>query len=109
VSRGLQRERDLVTRFRDEGMFAMRAPASKGEVDVIVVSGYDDYNNVRRPRVRFFEVKSTKAGPYAGFGPEDRKALLNEAERVGAEAYLCWWPVRKEPEFISSDHWPRKR
>jgi Holliday junction resolvase len=97
-----------VTRFRDEGMFAMRAPASKGEVDVVVVSGYEDYNNVRRPRVRFFEVKSTKAGPYSGFGPADREALLSEARRAGAEAFLCWWPPNKGPQFIHSDEWPRK-
>jgi Holliday junction resolvase len=86
----------------------MRAPASKGEFDVIEVTAYEDFEKKRLPRVRLFEVKSTKAGPYAGFGPADREALLNEANRVGAEAYLCWWPVRKEPQFIPSRDWPRK-
>ena len=106
MSRGIQRERDLVNRLRAQGEFAIRAPASKGEVDVVAIRAYEDYNKRTLPRVRFFEVKSTAAGPYSHFGPKDREALLAEAKKAGAEAYLCWWPPNKQPQFIASVDWP---
>ena len=102
VSRGIQRERDLVLRLRGEGWWAMRSPASKGAVDVVAL----------RPGVapRFFEVKATAAGPYAGFLPADRAALLEEAEDAGASAWLVWWPYdRQGPRFIPADAWPNQR
>lgn len=29
-----------------------------------------------------------------GFGPADRLALIEAAERAGWEPWLCWWPSR---------------
>lgn len=100
MSRGHQRERDLVNILREEGWFALRAPASKGEVDVVAI---------RHGNVEFYEVKSTAAGPYAHFGPADRAALRAEADRAGADAILCWWPPRKAPEFIPARDWPKSK
>lgn len=97
MSRGLQRERDLVNRLRTEGWWALRSPASKGTVDVVAI---------KTPLVRFVEVKSTQAGPYSHFGPAEREALSLEAKQAGAEAWLVWWPKHKQPQWIAEKDWP---
>lgn len=96
--RGIQRERDLVKRLRAEGWWAMRSPASKGCVDVVALKAGH--------RPRFYEVKSTEAGPFHSFGPADRAELLAAAKLAGAVAELCFWPTRCEPQFISPADWP---
>ena len=87
-----------MNRLREDGWWAIRSPASKGTVDVVAI-----YHG---KLINFYEVKSTKAGPYSHFGPKDRADLKAEADRAGATAWLCWWPPRKDPEFIPSDEWP---
>ena len=101
MSRGLQRERDLVLKLREEGHWAIRSPASKGDVDVVAIRLEDG-----ETRVFFYEVKSTVAGPYSHFGPADRASLSAAANEVGASAWLCWWPPRRKPQFIPSSDWP---
>ena len=96
--RGIQRERDLVNDLRGEGFFAIRAPASLGVADVVALKDGE--------RPRLVEVKSTKAGPYAGFGPADRKALAEMAAQAGADAYLYWHPPRRKPKWIPESEWP---
>lgn len=96
--RGIQRERDRVNWYRDRDWFAMRAPASLGPVDVIAMK--------KGERTRFEELKSTSAGPYAGFGPADRAELSFIAELAGASAYLVWWPKRSKPVEIPEADWP---
>lgn len=96
--RGIQRERDLKNRLIDEGYFAMRAPASLGVADVVALKAGEE--------PLMIEVKSTTAGPYAGFGPADREALSEMAAAAGAKAFLVWWPKRKPPKWIPEDEWP---
>ena len=98
MSRGIQRERDLCKRLREEGWWALRAPASLGDVDVVALK------NGHVPR--FFEVKSTKAGPFHSFGPQDRADLLTAAGHAGAEAFLAFWPPRGELQLIPPESWP---
>ena len=76
----------------------MRAPASLGVADVVALKPGES---------RLVEVKSTTAGPYAGFGPADRKALSAAAKVAGASAWLVWWPKRKQPQWIAEAEWPR--
>lgn len=113
MSRGLQRERDLVRLLREEGWWALRSPASKGSVDVVAIRrslSADLRVQCYAPvTVRFIEVKSTAAGPYSHFGPTEREELLAEAEWAGARAELCWWPPREKPVFIPSSSWPGVR
>lgn len=98
MSRGHQRERDRVNWYRSEGWFAMRAPASLGEVDVIAINPDE---------VRFEELKSNKdGGPYKNFGPKDRAELSEMAKRAGADAYLVYWPPRSKPIVIPESEWP---
>jgi Holliday junction resolvase len=80
----------------------MRAPASLGVADVVALRA----DRSGRCEARLIEVKSTAAGPYAKFGPASRKKLRETAEMAGAQAYLCWWPKRKEPVWIHSTDWP---
>lgn len=96
--RGIQRERDMVNLLRGEDYFAIRAPASLGCADVVALK--------RGQRPRLIEMKSTTAGPYAGFGPADRKALSFMADLADAEAWLVWWPKRSKPVWIPESDWP---
>lgn len=111
MSRGLQRERDLVTLLREAGWWAIRSPASKGDVDVVAVR-YLGHKQRRDgaagpiATVRFIEVKSTARSPFHSFGPADRKELSEAARMAGASAELCWWPPRKQPMFIPESEWP---
>jgi Holliday junction resolvase len=53
------------------------------------------------------EVKATAAGPWSGFVPADRKAMLEAARKSGWEPLLVWWPTtRKHPRFIPAAGWP---
>lgn len=53
------------------------------------------------------EVKATAAGPFSGFGPADRQALIEDAERAGWEPLLVWHPYdRKGPRFLPRETWP---
>jgi Holliday junction resolvase len=96
--RGIQRERDLVNELRGQDYFALRAPASLGCADVVALRAGE--------MPMLIECKSTKAGPYAGFGPADRKALSFMAKLAGAEAWLYWKPKRGDAVWIPESNWP---
>ena len=95
--RGHQREREVVRQLRADGWIALRAPASLGVADVIAA---------RAGEILLLEIKSTRAGPFAGFPPADRRALLEAAEVAGGQAFLVWWPPRRGPRWIPPDEWP---
>lgn len=99
MSRGIQRERDLVNLLRSQDWYATRSPASKGDADVIALK--------KGCRPRLIEVKSTSAGPFHSFGPKDRADLLFAADLAGADAFLVWWPPRGKPVWLSPDEWPK--
>ncbi len=96
--RGIQRERAVRDKLRDDDWLAFRAPASLGVADVVALK------DGARPRL--IEVKSTHRGPYHSFGPADRKRLRLAARIAGADAYLVWWPSRGAMRWIHSSEWP---
>lgn len=55
---------------------------------------------------RLVEVKATARGPYAGFSPADRAALIHAAKQAGAEAWLAWKEPRKGWQEIPEAQWP---
>lgn len=58
------------------------------------------------------QVKATaaKRGPFADFKPAERRALIEEAELAGANAWLAWRPPdRKGTRWIEPDEWPPLR
>jgi Holliday junction resolvase len=95
---GHQRERQVVALLRDEDWIAFRAPGSLGCADVIALRGGS--------HPKLIEVKATAAGPYHGFLPADRERLADTAALAGGEAWLCWWPKRAKPIWVSESEWP---
>lgn len=98
MSRGHDRERAVRNWYLERDWLAFRAPASLGVADVIALK------DGQRPHL--VEVKSTAAGPYHGFGPQDRARLLFAAKLAGAVALLAWWPPRGQLRFIGVEEWP---
>jgi Holliday junction resolvase len=96
--RGIQRERDLAAQLGEDGWWVARAAGSKGEADLVCLKAG------RRPMM--LEVKSTTAGPFAGFGPEKRAALIRAAAQSGARPFLVWWPKHRKPAWLAPTEWP---
>lgn len=101
MSRGHDRERALKNMLQGDDWFAMRAPASLGVADLVVLK------EGHRPML--IEVKSTTDGPYKSFGPQDRSELSLAAKMAGADAWLVWWPPRAKPVWIAEHEWPVDR
>lgn len=101
VSRGHDRERAVKALLEDEDWYVTRAAGSLGDADLVALRAGS--------RPRLIEVKSTAGGPYERFSPKERLDLLFAADVAGAEAWLCWWPPRGKPRWISADEWPRQR
>lgn len=86
-SRGALRERQVQDRLEQQGYVVTRCAGSKGE------GAYDLHASKAGFPTRLVQVKSTKAGPFSGFGPAERAELLEAAVRAGALAELAWWPA----------------
>jgi Holliday junction resolvase len=98
-ARGAARERQAGVLLEAEGWSVTRSAGSRSPHDLVACRKGDV--------VRYVQVKSTARGPFAGFPPSERKELLAEAERAGAEPWLLWWPGdRKGPRWIGADDWP---
>jgi Holliday junction resolvase len=101
MSRGHARERQVRKQLEDDGWFVCRAAGSLGDADLVALR-----SNQVGCQAWLIEVKSTARGPYHGFGPKDRAQLLAAALLAGAQAWLCWWPPRKKPQWIPDGEWP---
>jgi len=102
-SRGIARERAVRRLLEDDGWWVCRAAGSLGDADLVALRAS---SALVHPRALMIEVKSTHRGAFHSFGPADRSALLEAAERAGAEAWLCWWPPHGQPQWIPSRGWP---
>jgi Holliday junction resolvase len=73
------------------------------------IAGPGDLLAVKGDRAtRLIEVKATAAGPYAHFGPADRRTLSRYADLHGLVPELAWWaPGSRVPEFFGEADWPR--
>lgn len=98
MSRGHDRERQVKHLLEDQDWLVFRAAGSLGICDLLAIRAYTPN--------RLIEVKSTAQGPYERFLPADRKALTEVAARVGAEAWLAWWPPRGKLHWIPSHEFP---
>ena len=97
-ARGRRREKELQKRLEAQGYFVVKAGGSLGDADLVVMKAGE--------KPRLVEVKSTAAGPFHSFGPQERLDLKEAAKRAGAEPFLCFWPPRKEPKWIGWTSWP---
>lgn len=66
----------------------------------------DDWKTTKATRLRLIQVKTDKAGPYAHFGPAERKELSSLAKQTGGTAELWWWPARKKNTILLESDWP---
>ena len=112
---GHTRERQIKKLLEEEGWFVIRAPGSLGVADLVAIkkltTSFDLHGieeSEHRVVVRFIECKANeKGGPYMNFRPEDRKELLEAAEKAGARAELAYWPKRGNLVWIGSEAWPK--
>ena len=101
MSRGIQRERQVKAMMEEAGWLVIRAAGSFGVCDLIALRDLYDLREAI-----LVEVKSDIRGPFGHFGPAKQKALIDAAEKAGAEPWLCWWPPKKEPEWLAPPQWP---
>ena len=99
--RGINRERQVAARLTAENWWVMRAAGSKGVADLVCLKAG------RKPLM--LEIKSTAAGPFAGFGPAKREDLRLSAEQSGATPFLVWWPSHGKEVWLGLDEWPPDR
>jgi hypothetical protein len=63
-------------------------------------------NGAGMTKAMLIEVKSTTRSPWVNFLPSDRQAMVETAERHGCEAWLYWWPPRRDLQRIPASEWP---
>ena len=97
--RGHDRERAIKRCLEEEGWIVLRAPGSLGLFDLVALKAGH--------MTRLIECKSTAGGPFEHFGPADRAALVDVAEKAGAVPELAWWPPRGRLRFLTPGDWPR--
>jgi Holliday junction resolvase len=100
-SRGTVRERQVAVLLMGDGWVVYRAAGSHGCADLVALRNGD--------RPRLVQVKGSAASPYEHFPPSERVALVHQARRAGADAWLCWWPPRRQPRWVAADLWPLTR
>lgn len=107
---GTKRENDARDLLIDEDYVVVRSAGSLGEADLVAMRGRTlGVGVVMFTDVHLIEVKANvDGGPYHDFGPGDRAELLNLAEKIGAEAWLYWWPHSRGGKLkrIHSSDWP---
>jgi Holliday junction resolvase len=98
MSRGHDRERAVKALLIADDWFVTRAAGSLGDADLVALK--------RGAPPRLIEVKSDVRSPWVHFGPERRREMRHAARQAGAEAWMCWWPPRKKPQWVYEDDWP---
>jgi Holliday junction resolvase len=100
-SRGTQRERAVRDKLREDGYVVYRPGASLGCADLVALKAGEP--------PKLVQVKTGTRNPYDHFRPDERAALVAEAEKAGAVALLAWWPLRGRLSYIDSSAWPSPR
>lgn len=98
---GINRERQVRRVLDDLGYWTARAAGSHGDADIVALKALEG-----RCAALLVEVKTDTRGPFANFGPDARAELISAAVKSGATPWLCWWPARKQPKWISVEAWP---
>jgi len=91
----------MAEQMGEAGWWVLRAAGSLGVADLVCLKAG------RRPMM--LEIKSTTAGPFDGFGPAKRQALIDAAAQAGASCFLVWWPRHGKPQWFGVDEWPPDR
>lgn len=95
---GADRERQVKKLLEADGFYVTKAGGSLGVADLVALKA--------GCAPRLVQVKSTSAGPFSDFGPDDRAKLRLVARDAGAVAELAWWPPRKPCRWLLEPTWP---
>lgn len=109
MARGHDKERKVRRLLEEEGWWTCRAAGSLGDADIVALRpGLIDEPTLggMLADARLVEVKANTGSPFKNFQPSDRRDLMEAAERAGAEAWLCHWPPRAKPRWLSTSDWP---
>jgi Holliday junction resolvase len=100
-SRGTARERKILVALVAEGWVVYRSAGSHKPADLIALRAG------QTPRL--IQVKGSARSAFNDFPPDERRALIEQAFRAGAEAWLVWWPPRGDCRWLPPDAWPGGR
>ena len=119
---GNARELKVMDVLASEGWLCASRRHIGGAGDILAVRSYlsdSPIANVLRPymngagagmtKAMLIEVKSTTRSPWVNFGQADRQAMVETAEQHGCEAWLYWWPPRRDLQRIPASEWPPLR
>lgn len=106
---GNARELRVMDILATEGWLCASRRHIGGAGDILAVRKTRVSNMLYTLEARLIEVKSTAGGPYERFGPADRQALLETAEKYGAEPWLYWWPPRGKLARLDASQFPNPR
>jgi hypothetical protein len=105
---GNARELKVMAVLAEEGWLCASRRHIGGAGDVLAIQETDN-PYPRTVDAMLIEVKSTTRNPWNDFGPEDRRALIETAERYGAEPWLYYWPARGQLRRIHGSEFPADR
>lgn len=96
---------------RENQVAAFLASPEGGHYDVTRSAGSKwgkDLVAAKPGTLLYVEVKASRRGAFADFGPAERADLLGCAARAGATAVLCWAPAASPQEWrwIFPAEWP---
>jgi hypothetical protein len=103
-SRGTERERRVFNVLRDLNYLTGSLRHFRGPGDLIA---FPPAHRGQRPAL--IEVKGTTREPWrAGWGPQERGAMLLAGDVWGVEPLLAWWPpgLRYGPMWLTEEDWP---
>ena len=98
---GNARELKVMEVLVSEGWLCASRRHIGGAGDILAVT-----NRTGWPEMQLIEVKSTTRSPWVNFLPADRQAMVETAEQYGCEAWLYWWPPRRDLQRIPASDWP---
>jgi len=89
-----------------------RGAGSKGCADLWAgrtgpwFDGFNWHGAGEKTVLRLVQVKSDRSGPYAHFGPRERRELASLAKQTGGTAELWHWPPHKPCRVYLESEWP---
>ncbi len=95
---GAALERRVAHEYEDRGYDVTRVAGSHSPKDLVCCkAGYPTL---------YVQVKGDKGSAFANFGPAARLALIELAERAGAEPLLVWRTPQHNLRFLPPVMWP---
>ncbi len=82
-----------------------------GDADLVALRALEigeEHIGLTCSEARLIEVKANiGGGPFANFRPVARNELDGAARLAGATPELCYWPPRKDYDFLPPLRWPK--